>query len=132
MTENIEIRSIVGRFLEHSRIFSFGYGDSQKLYISSADMMTRNLDRRVEVDCPIYDPAIKKRINAIIETLLYDNVKARRIDSKGNFNKIEDRRTPINSQELFIERALEREDDKNSKEKSFFQKIKEYLLSLKS
>ncbi|NLC42776.1 MAG: polyphosphate kinase 1 [Clostridiales bacterium] len=107
MTENIKIQSIVGRFLEHSRIFSFGKGNDQKLYISSADMMTRNLERRVEVACPIYDSDIKKEINEILEILLYDDVKSRIIDSIGNYTKKEDRKAPINSQELFIRRAKE-------------------------
>lgn len=66
-TENIRITSIVGRFLEHSRIFRFGYGREQKLFISSADLMTRNMQRRVEVACPIYSAAVKDRINEMFD-----------------------------------------------------------------
>ncbi|TJX13477.1 polyphosphate kinase 1 [Tissierella creatinini] len=124
-TENIRIRSIVGRFLEHHRIYIFGTGESQKMYISSADMMTRNLDCRVEVACPIYDADIKKEINEIIETLLYDNVKARTIDSQGDYNRIEDNKIPINSQELFIKQALQREVKKATRRKSLMNRIKE-------
>lgn len=105
MTENIQIRSIVGRFLEHSRIYSFGSGSTQKLYISSADLMTRNLDRRVEVACPILQPEVKGEINAIIQSILSDNVKARTLDSNGLYHRLPDSRPPINSQEIFIQNA---------------------------
>lgn len=105
-TENIQIRSIVGRFLEHSRIYIFGTGESQKMYISSADMMKRNLDRRVEVACPIYDSKIKQEIHDLIETILYDNVKARILDDHGNYQRVEENRLSVNSQELFISHAL--------------------------
>lgn len=68
-TENIRVESIVGRFLEHSRIYSFGSGEDLEIFISSADMMTRNTKRRVEVACPIYDPALRKRLSDMIEIL---------------------------------------------------------------
>ncbi len=126
-TENIRIRSIVGRFLEHHRIYIFGSGEFQKMYISSADMMTRNLDYRVEIACPIYDSDIKKEINEIIETLLYDNVNARTIDSEGNYNRIEDNKIPINSQELFIKQALQREVKKATRRKSLMNRIKGFF-----
>lgn len=126
-TDNIRIRSIVGRFLEHSRIYIFGTGESQKMYISSADMMTRNLDWRVEVACPIYDRDIKKAINEIIETSLYDNVKARNLDSLGNYNKIENNKIPINSQDLFIKQVLEKRVKQATTRKSIINRIKEFF-----
>ena len=76
-TDNITITSIVGRFLEHSRIYIFGKGKTAKIYISSADFMTRNTIRRVEVATPVYDDGIKERILRMFNTMLCDNVKAR-------------------------------------------------------
>jgi len=80
-TRNIEVLSIVGRYLEHSRIYMFGLGGRQRIFISSADFMSRNTERRVEVATPITDPDLKKRLNEIIELTLSDNVKARRQES---------------------------------------------------
>ena len=84
-TENIRIISIVGRFLEHSRIYIFGCGERRKYYISSADFMTRNTVKRVEVAAPVYAPAIKERIQGIFDLMLSDNKKAREEDSEGNY-----------------------------------------------
>lgn len=106
-TENITVISIVGRFLEHSRIFSFGEGDSQKIYISSADLMTRNTERRVEIACPIFDEDLKQHINKMLEAMWYDNVKARILGPDGNYFKKIDNRTPIDCQEYFIEEAIQ-------------------------
>ncbi len=97
-TENIKIISIVGRFLEHSRVYVFGKGERSKVYISSADFMTRNTEKRVEVAVPIYDYKNKDRILSWIELMLNDNVKARIQDSNGEYNYINNNRTPINSQ----------------------------------
>jgi polyphosphate kinase len=77
-TRNMEILSIVGRYLEHSRIYMFGLGERQRIFISSADLMSRNTERRVEVAAPITDPDLKERLNAMIDLTLRDNVKARR------------------------------------------------------
>jgi polyphosphate kinase len=104
-TENIHIISIVGRFLEHSRIFRFGTGKEQKLFISSADIMTRNMHRRVEVACPIYSDAIKDRINEMFDGMLYDTEKARVLQKDGTYRKKPDNLNKINIQELFIEEA---------------------------
>ena len=87
-TENITVFSIVGRFLEHTRIYRFGRGNSAKLYISSADFMTRNMQRRVEIACPIENEAARKKIFWIIDTYLSDNVKARIMDSEGKYHCI--------------------------------------------
>lgn len=84
-TENITIRSIVGHFLEHTRIYCFGTGPSSRVYISSGDMMTRNTQRRVEIACPLYDPATKARVLAILDMELADNVKARRQQPDGTY-----------------------------------------------
>lgn len=70
MTDRITVISIVGRFLEHSRIYCFGYGEEMKLYLSSADMMTRNTERRVEIACPVYDKKIRERIFFMLEIML--------------------------------------------------------------
>jgi len=104
-TENITVTSVIGRFLEHTRIYSFGSGPEQKIYIASADMMTRNTTRRVEVGCPIFDEQLKARINGIIETLLSDNVKARRLRSDGFYEKIQGAGDPIDSQDTLIKEA---------------------------
>ena len=80
LSENIKAISIVGRFLEHSRILIFGNGGEEKYYITSADLMTRNLDMRSEVACPIYDPNIQQQLRKMIDVQLKDNVKARILD----------------------------------------------------
>ncbi len=84
-TENITVRSIVGRYLEHSRIYIFGKGDDSKVYISSADFMTRNTVRRVEVAAPVRSPKIKKRVLDIFSVMLADNVKARAQQPDGSY-----------------------------------------------
>ncbi|MCM1335973.1 MAG: phospholipase D-like domain-containing protein, partial [Eubacterium sp.] len=84
-TENIRLVSVVGRFLEHSRIYIFGKGERERVYISSADFMTRNTERRVEAAAPIKDPTIKKRITDYFRAMLRDNVKARDQQSDGTY-----------------------------------------------
>lgn len=104
-TENIRIISIVGRYLEHSRIYCFGSGSSEKMYISSADFMTRNTERRVEVACPIYDIHIRERIHRIIDAILSDTLKARVLMSDGVYVKKPIIDEPIDSQEFLMEQA---------------------------
>ena len=82
MSENIEVISIIDRFLEHTRLFIFGIDDREKIYISSADWMTRNLENRVEVTCPIYDPRIKKQLNEVFDLCWSDNIKARWVNTQ--------------------------------------------------
>ena len=101
-TENIRVISIVGRYLEHSRIYIFGKGDNQKVYISSADLMTRNLARRVEVAAPILDEKIKKRLVSMFNTMLKDNVKACELLSDGSYKRIKNKLPELNSQEYFF------------------------------
>lgn len=88
VTENIEVRSVVGRFLEHGRIYIFGKGESQRVYLASADLMTRNTERRMEVGVPVEDPVIKKILVSYVELYLKDNVKARRLLPDGTYQKI--------------------------------------------
>lgn len=107
-TEHIQVCNIVGRFLEHSRVYCFGRGKEQQMFLSSADFMTRNMERRVEVACPIYQESIKFKINEILETVEYDNVKARVLLPNGNYVKKRQKQTPIDSQQILMQRAVER------------------------
>lgn len=106
-TENIRVVSIVGRFLEHSRIYIFGKGDAAKLYIASADFMTRNTLRRVEVAAPIYDKQIREQIFFMFDTIMSDNVQARELKSDGNYVRVENDSEKVNCQELFFDKAYE-------------------------
>lgn len=106
-TENIRVVSIVGRFLEHSRIYIFGKGDSAKVYIASADFMTRNTLRRVEVAAPIYDKRIREQIFFMFSTIMSDNVQARELKSDGNYVRVENDNEKVNCQELFFDKAYE-------------------------
>lgn len=104
-TENIHIISIVGRFLEHSRIYIFGTQERAKIYIASADFMTRNTLRRVEVAAPVEDPDIRMQIQEMFVTMLSDNRKARKMNSKGNYKIEASDNAPLNSQEVFLQQA---------------------------
>ena len=106
-TENIHIISIVGRFLEHSRFYIFGTQERAKIYISSADFMTRNTLRRVEVAAPIEDPDIRMQIQEMFVTMLSDNRKARTMNNKGNYKIEPSDNAPLNSQEVFLEQAYD-------------------------
>ena len=106
-TENIHIISIVGRFLEHSRIYIFGTQERARIYISSADFMTRNTLRRVEVAAPIEDPDIRMQIQEMFVTMLSDNRKARIMNNKGNYKIEPSDNAPLNSQEVFLEQAYD-------------------------
>lgn len=106
-TDNIEITSIVGRYLEHSRIYIFGAPERMKIYISSADFMTRNTLRRVEVAAPIYDTHVRKRILHIFDVLTRDNVKARRMLPDSSYVHVETAGEPVDSQSAFIREAYE-------------------------
>ena len=105
-TENITISSIVGRYLEHPRIFSFGTGTDQKIYIGSADMMTRNTEKRVEVAAPVLDPDVKRQVNGYLEVMLADNVKARVLQKDGTYRKKPITEKRVNSQEHFMKSAV--------------------------
>ena len=106
-TENIRVTSIVGRFLEHSRIYAFGTGEHRRIYISSADIMTRNQERRVEIACPVTSAEHKRWFNNYLELLLIDNIKARRLTSFGAYvKKSEQPSGKIDAQKYFIDHEL--------------------------
>ena len=107
-TENIHIISIVGRFLEHSRIYIFGCGENRKYYISSADFMTRNTVKRVEVAAPVYSQALKERIQGIFDLMLSDNKKARVENADGNYTLVKCEGEPVNSQEALYQEAYDK------------------------
>lgn len=126
-TENLRVMSVVGRYLEHPRIFSFGSGDTQKLYIGSADMMTRNTEKRVEVVCPILDADVKKLVNHYLKVMLNDNIKARELYSDGNYYRKELVEPYVDSQAAFMEEAVRAHREKPvQKEKGFFGRLKEF------
>lgn len=104
-TENITVISVVGRFLEHSRIYRFGLGERERIYIASADFMTRNTIRRVEVGVPIYEEAIKSRLRHIFNTIMRDDEKGKIQNTKGIYEDRKLGEERVNSQELFYEEA---------------------------
>ena len=105
-TENVHVRSIVGRFLEHARVYAFGV-DSDNVYLSSADMMTRNTEHRVEIAFPVLDPTCRALVHEYMGMQLQDNVKARSLTSDGTWVPVEcaEGEKPFNSQEALLERA---------------------------
>ncbi|MGN0374255.1 MAG: polyphosphate kinase 1 [Butyrivibrio sp.] len=115
-TDNIRVISIVGRFLEHSRIYIFGTGESEKIYIGSADFMTRNTVKRVEAAVPVLDRDIRCRIKEMFDIMLKDNVKARIQDSNGIYHRIKTEGEPLNSQEYFYKEAYNRADNKGGQQ----------------
>ena len=125
-TENVRVMSVVGRYLEHPRIFSFGTGKEQKIYIGSADMMTRNTEKRVEVACPVLDEQIRRQINHDLKVMLSDNVKARVMQKDGTYTKrkIKDESSGkmIDSQAFFMEEALKAAEEVQKKEQAKAQK----------
>ncbi|MEG0813504.1 MAG: RNA degradosome polyphosphate kinase [Clostridium sp.] len=108
LSENITVHSIVGNFLEHSRIFFFENGGEPKIFMGSADWMPRNLDRRVEIMFPVEDEMLKDRLMHILEVELEDNVKAHFMQPDGTYIKLDKRgKTLVNSQEVFCREAME-------------------------
>lgn len=102
VSENITVRSILDRFLEHSRIFWFRNGGDDALFISSADWMTRNLDRRIEIVFPVHDAKVKKRLREILKTYLSDTVKTRMLEQDGSYRRVDPGETPIRAQQTFL------------------------------
>src|SRR5699024_1302847 len=100
--------SIVGRFLEHPRVYAFGVGEGTRVYIGSADMMTRNTERRVEIACPVLDPAVRAQILRDMEIYRADNVKARTLQPDGSYVKADrpEGVPAVDAQAAFMERAL--------------------------
>ena len=123
-TENLRVTSIVGRYLEHPRIFLFGTGADQKIYIGSADMMTRNTEKRVEVACPVYDETIRKQLTHMLKIMLADNVKARELKSDGKYYMKEKRTSKVNSQEYFMREAITVRHPEGRTKQSFVDKIR--------
>ena len=115
-TENIHVTSIVGRYLEHSRIYIFGAGEHADLYLSSADFMTRNTERRVEVAIPLYDPAIRTRVQELFGIMASDNVKARELCPDGIYRRVPTGDTPLNAQEALFDMAYEAHGARNIQE----------------
>lgn len=109
-TENVNIYQIVGRFLEHSRVYQFGRDLDAKLYISSADFMTRNIRNRMEVAVPIYDDEVKKRILAYLDLMFSDDVKIRKLLANSQYTKVQNVNN-IDAQDTLIERAKKRNID---------------------
>ena len=122
-TDNLKVTSIVGRYLEHARIFSFGTGAQQKLYIGSADMMTRNTENRVEVACPVYDAEVKANLNHILDVMLSDNVKARRMLSNGCYIPKVKEGEEIVAQEVFMQEAMENKTEVTKPKRSLLDKL---------
>ncbi len=104
-TDHVHVRSIVGRYLEHSRIYLFGIGSQERLFISSADFMTRNTERRVEIAVPILDLSIRNDIHAYLDCYFKDNSKARRMKSDGRYVRIDDGKAPFNAQDELMRTA---------------------------
>lgn len=118
-TDNLTVHSIVGRFLEHSRIYIFGTdGEEQKIYISSADYMTRNTIHRVEVAAPVLDSKLKKRVREIFRILMSDNVKTRIMQNDGLYThaKPVEGEAPLNAQEYFYEEAYKKAETKKQRQ----------------
>lgn len=134
LTDNIEIHSIVGRFLEHTRLYIFGKGAERDFYISSADLMTRNTERRVEVAVPIYDEEIREQLLAYSEVVFRDNVKGRKVNPDGVYEFLPEGDGPLSSQDYCISVGERKatfstsdrtgpEDEKKTKKKSWFRKV---------
>lgn len=118
-TENIRVISIVGRYLEHSRIYSFGTGKEERLYIASADFMTRNTERRVEVACPIYDNMVKEKVHHILDICLSDNIRARELTSDGSYRHIISDAAPMDCQNRLMLDAIKDSNPTPQKQSSW-------------
>ena len=123
-TENLSVMSVVGRYLEHPRIFSFGKGADQKIYIGSADMMTRNTEKRVEVACPILDEDVKRQVNHYLEVMLADNIKGRNLTKDGNYIMRDQSEPLIDSQERFMKEVIYAQKVQNDKPKNLMDRIR--------
>ena len=119
ISENIHVRSIVGNFLEHSRIFFFLNDGEEELYMGSADWMPRNLEKRVEIVFPVEDEQIKKEVMHILDIQMKDNVKASILQADGTYTKPDKRgKMLVNSQEYFCREATERAEKPKEQENS--------------
>lgn len=107
LTENIRVISIVGRFLEHSRVYLFGTEERQAVYLASADFMTRNTLRRVEVAAPVLEEDLRRRLAEMFRTMLRDNQQARELRPTGEYVRLRSQENPLNAQEFFYQQAYE-------------------------
>ena len=122
-TDRVYVTSIVGRYLEHARIYCFGKGNDAKLYISSADLMTRNLNRRVEIACPVYDNEIREQLLWILSCQLKDNAKASFMMSDGIYVRKESQTPiPFSSQQQFMESSLHKSTQYTPQKENFFKR----------
>ncbi len=131
ITENIRVISIVGRFLEHSRIYLFGVGDRQAVYLASADFMTRNTLRRVEVAAPVLDPDLRRRLTEMFQTMLRDNQQARELRPTGEYERLCSQDAPLNVQEFFYQQAYEQAAARPPEQKAAVSMRKKHLFSLR-
>ena len=118
-TENIHVTSIVGRFLEHGRIYCFGRGKNAVVYIASADLMTRNLNHRVEIACPVYDRQVREQLLWILHTQLEDNVKASSLLPDGSYCRKVNTLAPCDSQEVFMKTSIHRPEPQAARPEGF-------------
>jgi polyphosphate kinase len=107
VSDNIEVVSIIDRYLEHARIFHFRNGGHDEVYLSSADWMTRNLDKRLETMFPVNDPSLRRRLRDILEVFFKDNVQARRLMPDGQYEPVTGGRRKVRAQETFYRRAVD-------------------------
>ena len=127
ISENITVRSIVGNFLEHSRIFYFENNGMPEVYCGSADWMPRNLERRVEILFPIEQGELKRKVYHILDMELKDNVKAHQLMPDGTYVKPERKKEKINSQEIFVKEAKEYAE-KSVEEVNDFRKTRRFTV----
>lgn len=134
LTDNIEVRSIVGRYLEHPRVYIFGEGENAKYFISSADLMTRNTTRRVEVTAPVEDEKLKRKIRHYMDYQWRDNQKARVLLPNKNYGRVysDDDSASLSSQDYMMEYAISKvtdykEEERQEEKKTFFQKIASFF-----
>jgi polyphosphate kinase len=108
VSENIHVRSIVGRFLEHPRVYQFQFGGENMIYMGSADLMQRNLNRRVELCFPVNDPLLLERVVKVLDIQFADNVKARLLDEDGNYHRAVRKpgEAEVHSQQIFLDMAM--------------------------
>lgn len=125
-TENIHVSSIVGRFLEHGRIYQFGRGESAKFYISSADLMTRNLNRRVEIACPVHDMLLRKQLKWILDSQLRDTAKAGLLLPDGSYCR-KHSAVPFDSQDYFMQQSPHEPAQPVREAPRFLQRLKELM-----
>ena len=109
LTDRIRVFSIVGRYLEHPRIFAFGRGEKARIYIGSADFMTRNTERRVEIACPILDEDVRRQLFHYIQVLCADNRKARLLQADGSYVSVprEEHAPEVDAQQVMMEEAVQ-------------------------